>query len=139
MNCAALRPDPVPLRQGASNRLIGSSLPRLDAPSKIDGTVNYAADIRLPNMVFATVRQGPLGETRLLDHNAPAARKVAGAVDVIALPNALACVASNSWAAAKMPRDGVSIFLMGIGIYSGRASRFRPHETPCDADRDFLP
>ena len=95
-------PDPVPPRQGASNRLIDTSLPRLDAPAKVDGSVNYAADIRLPDMVFATVRQGPLGETKLLHYNADAARKIAGAVNVIALPNALACVAHTSWAAAKM-------------------------------------
>ncbi len=95
-------PQPITLRQGASHRLIGSSLPRLDAPAKGDGSAPFAADIRLPDMVFATIRQGPLGETRVTGFNANAARKIAGAVDVIALPDGLACVGQTSWAAAKM-------------------------------------
>src|SRR3546814_5275929 len=33
--------------------------------SKVDGSANYAGDIRLPDMVYAAIRQGPLGATRL--------------------------------------------------------------------------
>ncbi len=95
-------PDPIVLRQGDSNRLIGISLPRLDAPAKIDGSANFAADIRLPNMVFATIRQGPLGATTVSRFNEVAARKVAGAVDVVVLSDGLACIANTGWAAAKM-------------------------------------
>jgi len=95
-------PKPITLRQSASNRLIGTSLPRLDAPSKAAGTASFAADIRLPEMVFATLQQGPLGETRVIGYNEAAARKVRGAVDVVALPGGLACVGETSWAAGKM-------------------------------------
>src|SRR3546814_2435563 len=42
--------------------LAGQNLPRLDVPAKIDGSANFAADIRLPNMVFASIRQGPVGD-----------------------------------------------------------------------------
>ncbi len=95
-------PERVSLRQGASNRLTGSSLPRLDAPAKSGGIVPYAADIRLADMVFATIHQGPLGDNRLLGYSDAAARKVAGAVDVIALPDELVCVGETSWVAVKM-------------------------------------
>ncbi|MGH6781431.1 MAG: molybdopterin cofactor-binding domain-containing protein, partial [Sphingomonadaceae bacterium] len=58
-------PDPVPLRTGRENRLTGRTLPRLDLPSKVDGSANFAGDVRLPDMVYAAIRQGPAGVTRL--------------------------------------------------------------------------
>jgi isoquinoline 1-oxidoreductase beta subunit len=57
-------PDTLPLRSGRENRLLGQSVPRIDAPAKIDGSANFAADVRLPGMVYAAVRAGPLGDTR---------------------------------------------------------------------------
>ena len=49
-------PDPMPLRGGETGRLTGQSLPRLDSPAKIDGSVNFAADVRLARH---GVRRGP--------------------------------------------------------------------------------
>ena len=45
--------------------LYGKELTRLDLPAKVDGSANFAGDIRLPDMVYAAIRQGPLGATRL--------------------------------------------------------------------------
>ena len=36
--------------------------PRLDLPSKVDGSHQFAGDIRLPDMVFAAIRQAPLAQ-----------------------------------------------------------------------------
>ena len=55
-------PAELPLRAGNDDDLVGQNLPRLDVPAKVDGSANFAADIRLPDMVFASIRQGPLGE-----------------------------------------------------------------------------
>src|SRR3546814_7464555 len=41
-------PDILPFRQAEVDRLAGQDLPRLDTPSKIDGSHNFAADLRLP-------------------------------------------------------------------------------------------
>src|SRR5262249_21625561 len=56
-------PGDVPLRSGGTDRLTGRGMNRLDIPAKIDGSANYAADIRLPDMVFAAIRQGPIGDS----------------------------------------------------------------------------
>ncbi len=54
-------PAQLPYRpEGRDDALIGSEAPRLDVPSKIDGSANFAADIRLPDMIFAAIRQGPV-------------------------------------------------------------------------------
>jgi isoquinoline 1-oxidoreductase beta subunit len=89
-----LRPD-----KDENSRLIGTDVPRLDIPAKIDGSANYAADIRLPGMVFAAIRQGPVGALRLKSCNEGAARKVTGVLDVIRMENWVAVTATNWWAA----------------------------------------
>lgn len=94
-------PAILPLRQDkeGESRLIGTSAPRLDLPSKIDGTANFAADIRLPDMVYASIRQGPVGAARLKSINEAAARKVTGVIDVIRTENWVAVTGTNWWAA----------------------------------------
>ncbi|MES2444955.1 MAG: molybdopterin cofactor-binding domain-containing protein [Pseudomonadota bacterium] len=94
-------PDTLPLRGGGANRLYGQPAPRLDVPSKVDGSANYAADIRLPNMVFASVRQGPSGETRLVKVDEAAANKVPGMLAVVTTEQWVAAVADNWWAADR--------------------------------------
>jgi isoquinoline 1-oxidoreductase subunit beta len=76
-------PSEIPFRIGTENRLRGKSVPRLDLPTKVDGSANYVADIRLPEMVYASIRMGPLGDARLarFDEKAVAAsRDVIGTV-----------------------------------------------------------
>ncbi|WP_093224909.1 xanthine dehydrogenase family protein molybdopterin-binding subunit [Sphingomonas sp. NFR15] len=94
-------PDPLPLRADDTNRLTGQSLPRLDAPAKIDGSANFAGDIRLPDMVFAAIRQAPLGDARLLSVDRAAAAKVRGMLSVVTNDGWVAAVASNGWAADR--------------------------------------
>jgi isoquinoline 1-oxidoreductase beta subunit len=98
-------PDPLPLRSAAGDagagRLYGQSAPRLDVPSKVDGSANYAADIRLPNMVHASVRQGPSGETALVRVDEAAANKVPGMLAVVTADQWVAAVADNWWAADR--------------------------------------
>jgi len=93
-------PDPLPLRDGDGG-LYGQSLPRLDVPSKVDGTANFAGDVRLPDMVFASIRQGPAVDSRLARIDRPAAAKVRGFLTVVERPNWVAAVASDWWAANR--------------------------------------
>ena len=94
-------PDTLPLRQGDAGRLMGRSLPRLDVPPKVDGSAAFAGDIRLPDMVYAAIRQGPVGDSRLIKINRPAAAKIRGVIEVIQEPRWVAVVANNWWAANR--------------------------------------
>ena len=94
-------PETVTLRGDEANRLQGQAVPRLDSPGKVDGSANYAADIRLENMVHASIRQGPLGGTRLARADEAAARKVPGMRAVVSAPGWIAAVADNWWAADR--------------------------------------
>lgn len=94
-------PDPVPLRTGRENRLVARSLPRLDVPSKIDGTATFAADVRLPDMAYAAIRQGPLGDARLIGYDRKAAEAQPGVLGVVDTPSWVAAIATNWWAANR--------------------------------------
>lgn len=94
-------PEILPYRQAQADRLAGQALPRLDTPSKIDGSHNFAADIRLPDMVFASIRQGPIGDARLESVDEAAARRVTGFLKLVRQERWVAAVATNWWAANK--------------------------------------
>jgi isoquinoline 1-oxidoreductase beta subunit len=99
---ARMDPPPFPpLRAPGSGPLFGQSLPRLDLPSKIDGSFAFAGDIRLPDMLYAAVRQGPIGDTRLKRIDSRAARRVTGFVTVVKHERWVAAVATNGWAAQQ--------------------------------------
>lgn len=94
-------PEPVPLRSSPVNDLVGQDVPRLDLPAKLDGSANFAGDVRLPDMVFASIRQGPLGDSKLKSFSREGASKVIGLIDVIDLDTALVAVGTNWWAANR--------------------------------------
>ena len=94
-------PPILPYRQGQDGRLAGQDLARLDTPSKIDGTHNFAADVRLPDMVFASIRQGPIGDATLAGLDERAASSVTGFLKLVKQDRWVAAVASNWWAANK--------------------------------------
>ncbi len=106
-------PAGIVWRSGNANRLIGQELPRLDLPSKVDGSVNFAADIRLPDMVYAAISEGPAGDARLKSIDKAAALRVTGVTDVVETERWVAVAATNWWAAneglrAAKPRFGVT-------------------------------
>ena len=94
-------PETLPVRGGLENRLTGTPVPRLDLPSKVDGSAQFAADIRLPDMVYASVRQGPIGDSRLVRVDRKAADAIPGVLAVIEHPRWAAAVATNWWAANR--------------------------------------
>lgn len=91
----------LPLRDGDQNRLDGTPAPRLDAPAKVDGTARFAGDVRLPGMVYAAIRQAPLGDARLIGVDRAAADRIGGAMHIIENPRWVAAVASDWWSASR--------------------------------------
>jgi isoquinoline 1-oxidoreductase beta subunit len=94
-------PEHLPIRAGIANRLTGAALPRLDVPSKLDGSAPFAGDIRLAGMLFASVRAGPDDDSRLKSMDREAARRVPGVVAVVERPGWVAAVADTWWAANR--------------------------------------
>ncbi len=46
------------VRDPALNRLMGRPVPRIDIPSKTDGSARFGIDVRVPGLVYAAIRSG---------------------------------------------------------------------------------
>ena len=85
-------------RPAGSGKLAGEALPRLDLPAKSDGSLRFAADVRLPRMVFASVRMAPPGG-RLTGFSRDSAKGQPGLIDLVARDRWLAALGQTWWAA----------------------------------------
>ena len=94
-------PDPLPFGGPGVGTLMGVSVPRLDIPAKVDGSANFAGDIRLGDMVHAAIRQAPPGNSRLVRVDRAAADRIRGVLEIVENPRWVAAVATTWWAAAQ--------------------------------------
>jgi isoquinoline 1-oxidoreductase subunit beta len=54
--------DKSALKKLADYRILGKNTPRLDIPAKANGSAQYAIDVQVPNMVYATVLRTPVDQ-----------------------------------------------------------------------------
>ena len=101
-------PDPPPLMPEpySEDALPGEAggegaFPRLDLPSKVDGSFLFAGDVRLPGMVYAAIRHGPLDKAELTEFNPFNARNISGIVGAVKGKRWLSVVATGWWAAEQ--------------------------------------
>jgi isoquinoline 1-oxidoreductase beta subunit len=98
-DAARLRPPDNPvLRTIEARKLAGEPLPRLDLPAKSDGSFRFASDVRLPRMIFASVRMAPPGG-RLVGFSRESAMRQQGAIDLVVRDQWLAALGQTWWAA----------------------------------------
>ena len=94
-------PDVLPMRTDDGDRLFGQTVARLDSPAKVDGSMTFAGDVRMPGMMFAAIRQGPIGDSRLVRADRAAAERVPDVAHVVTTDGWVAAVAHNWWAANR--------------------------------------
>src|SRR5205085_4732280 len=93
-------PSKPQIRQSTKGRLFGQPLQRLDGPAKADGSWRFAGDVRLPGMLFASVRMAPPGG-RLTGYSRDAIARMPGVRHVSARNEWVAVVADSWWAAEQ--------------------------------------
>lgn len=103
VDMAATLPVPadVGLKAPRDFRVIGKPQKRLDGPGKVDGTAKFGMDVKLDGMKIAAVASCPEFGGTLAGVDGPAAMRVAGVRQVVALGSAVAVVADNLWAAQR--------------------------------------
>ena len=92
-------PVSPPLKAREQWRYLGQSMPRVDMVAKCTGTATFGIDVRLPGMVFATVRMNPAKGAALVKFDATAAKAMRGVLKVVELPGGVAVIANNTWRA----------------------------------------
>jgi isoquinoline 1-oxidoreductase beta subunit len=97
------------LRKASKGRLIGEPLQRLDGPAKADGSLRFAGDVRLPGMLFASVRMAP-PDGRLAGYSHEAITGAPGVRNVTARDGWIAVVADSWWAAERALKSAAPTF-----------------------------
>jgi isoquinoline 1-oxidoreductase beta subunit len=94
-------PPDVTLKPVEQWRLLGKPMPRLDVPAKSTGTAVYGIDLRLPGMVYATVRTNPRLGGGLVRFDAAKAQAARGVLKVVPIPGGVGVIADNTWRAFR--------------------------------------
>lgn len=109
-DAAAKQPMPakVSLKEPKDFTLIGKPQIQRKDVGKNNGKAIYTQDIKLPDMLVATVAHPPRWGATLKSFDATKARLIPGVVDIVALPNGVAVLGKHYWA-ARQGRDALTI------------------------------
>jgi len=107
---AAALPVPAdpPLKEPANWKIIGTRVPRLDTPPKVDGSAQFGMDVVLPDMLVAVVARCPVFGGKVASFDAAAAQAVPGVRQVVQISSGIAVVAEGYWP-AKTGRDALAV------------------------------
>ncbi len=95
-------PATVALKDIKDWKIAGKGVKRLDTAEKLNGSLVYGIDLRLPNMLTATIRQCPVAGGKLKSFDAAKVERMPGVRKVVAVDgNAVAVVADSYWQAHK--------------------------------------
>jgi isoquinoline 1-oxidoreductase subunit beta len=102
---------PEELKKPAQFRLIGKDVMRIELPGKVNGTAQYAIDVEVPNMLYASVLRAPV-EGSVPDRiDESKAKAIPGVVRIVRMPWGVGVLAETAWAAFDARRaltDAVS-------------------------------
>ena len=101
-------PEKVTLKDPKDFKLIGHAAPRVDVPSKVDGSAQFTIDVAMPGLLVALVKRSPLFGGTVKSFDAAAASAIPGVVKVVQVASGIAVVAKGFWA-AKQGRDALQI------------------------------
>lgn len=97
---ATLKPNLKPkLKKRNEYQLIGKSLPRVDIPSKVDGTAIFGIDATVSGMKYGTVKAAPVHGQKVKVMDASLAKKMPGVYGIYNMEDYIAVVADGYWQA----------------------------------------
>jgi isoquinoline 1-oxidoreductase beta subunit len=102
-------PADVPLKSAEDWRLIGRPARRVDVSDKALGKPIYASDVRLPDMLYATVSACPVFGGRLKSFDASKVMNMPGVRYVVPVEGTAVAVVADSWWQAKLACDALPV------------------------------
>src|ERR1700723_1662577 len=102
-------PANVSLKRAEDWRLIGRSVDRVDVNDKVLGRPIYATDVRLPDMLYATVSACPALGGRLKSFDASKVMNMPGVRYVVSVQDTAVAVVADSWWQAKKACDALPV------------------------------
>jgi isoquinoline 1-oxidoreductase beta subunit len=97
------------LKDPGQFRLIGHDVPRVDIPSKTDGSATYSIDVRIPKMVYATIVRAPVVGATPVSVNDAEVSKMRDVIKVMQLQPDRVAVAARTYEAALAAERALKI------------------------------
>lgn len=102
-------PKDIALKPKKDFKILGKPLPRKDISLKTNGTADFGLDVKVPGMVYASVKRSPVFIGKVKSFDDTAARKVPGVSDVVktempvfsSTTEGVAVIADSYWAALQ--------------------------------------
>jgi isoquinoline 1-oxidoreductase beta subunit len=95
-------PKDPPLKKASDYTIVGKSLPRVDTPSKVNGSAVFGIDFRLPGMKYAFLSRCPVIGGRVANFNDEESKKISGVSGTGKVgDSAVAVVADSVWSAME--------------------------------------
>jgi len=94
-------PATVKLKPESEWRYLGKAMSRIDIVAKSTGTAVYGIDLRMPGMVYATVRTNPRLGGGMKGYDAGAGAKAKGVLKIVPISGGVGVIADNTWRAFR--------------------------------------
>lgn len=102
-------PKEVKLKDPKDWKIAGHSMPRLDTAPKVNGSLVYGIDVKLPGMLCAAIRDCPTFGGKLVSFEADKAASMPGVRHVVRVGGTGVAVAADTWWQAKTALDALPV------------------------------
>jgi isoquinoline 1-oxidoreductase beta subunit len=101
-------PSDPPLKEAKDWKILGTRVPRLDTPAKVDGSAQFGIDVTVPGMLVAVVARCPVFGGKVARFDAAKAQAVPGVRHVVQISSGIAVVGEGYWP-AMTGRDALAV------------------------------
>ncbi|MBS0338706.1 MAG: xanthine dehydrogenase family protein molybdopterin-binding subunit, partial [Proteobacteria bacterium] len=102
-------PKDVPLKDPKAWKIIGKPLKRLDTADKVTGKQVYGADLKLPGMLNAAIKDCPVFGGKVKSFDASKVAGMKGVKKVVRVGDSAVAVVAETWWQAKTALDALPI------------------------------
>jgi isoquinoline 1-oxidoreductase subunit beta len=102
-------PTDVPLKDPKDWKIIGKPLKRLDTADKLTGKQVYGADLKLPGMLNAAIKDSPVFGGKLKSVDSAKAEGMPGVKKIVRVGDSAVAVVADTWWRAKSALEAVKI------------------------------
>lgn len=102
-------PETVVLKDPRQWKVAGAPLKRLDTADKLDGSKKFGADLQLPGMLCAAIRDCPVFGGKLVSFDAAAIQNMRGVRGAVRVNDSTVAVVADTWWRAKQALDKLPI------------------------------
>ena len=102
-------PDKPALKDPKDWKVIGKSMKRLDMADKVNGKQVYGADLKLPGMLNATIKECPVFGGKVKSFDAAKVANMPGVKKVLQVGDTAVAVVADTWWHAKTALDALPV------------------------------